>query len=100
MIVNSSGENEVSCAFLKDIFEMYQSSPVTSNTKFALPVFFDIMFWDISCFDWYIAEPLTVKKSCVKFEELKNALTDLFESSIEPLNRVLNSNVYSTSFDT
>ena len=99
MIVNSSGENEVSCAFLNDTFEINQSVPFTSNTNFALPLFSAIIFCDTSCFDWYILEPLTVRKSCVKSEELKNART-LLSVSIEPLKRVLNSKVYSTAFDT
>ena len=48
--VNSSGENEVSCAFLKDTFDIYQSSPVISNLRCASEtVLFANMFCVIFC---------------------------------------------------
>ena len=64
MIVNSSGENEVSCAFRKLTFDIYQSSPLNSNTNFALSVSDAKMFSLICCLVWKIAEPLSVKNSC------------------------------------
>ena len=44
--MNSSGEKLDSCAFLKDTFDIYQSSPFISNTNLALPEFADIIFFD------------------------------------------------------
>ena len=98
MIVNSSGEKEVSCAFRKLTFDIYQSSPVNSNTNFALSVSDANIFSLICCLVWKTAEPLSVKNSCWKFELLKNAF-NVFDVSIEPLSCVLNESVYSTSLE-
>ena len=48
--VNSSGEKEVSCAFLSDTLDMYQSPPVISNfKKVSLAVVLANIFWDTDC---------------------------------------------------
>ena len=63
--VNSSGENEVSCAFLRDTLEMYQSPPFISNfKKVSDEVSVASIFWDTVCLVLYISEPSIVKKFC------------------------------------
>ena len=95
--MNSSGEKLDSCAFLKDTFDIYQSSPFISNTNLALPEFADIIFFDTSNFCNVSAEPLTVTMDCVNADELKNALI-CFDSSTEPLSFVLKLRLYSILF--
>ena len=77
--------------FLNDTFDMYQSSPFTSNTNLALPEFVEIMFLDTSNFCKVSAEPLTTTTDCVNSDELRNALI-CFVSSTEPLSFVLKLN--------
>ena len=63
--VNSSGENEVSCAFLRDTLEMYQSPPSISNFKYvSLVVSVANIFWDTVCLVLYTPELGISRKFC------------------------------------